>query len=506
LIIPFLVTLLGGLTYTLIIPKIYEAETLILVQRQKVPEDFVRAIVSSDLEDRLRTITQQVTSRTNLEGIIKEYGLYDDAEKDLLLEDKVILFRENIRIDISDKSRKRGGETAAFTISFRGQDPDKVTRITNALASNFITENLKIRETQAIGTSAFLTDELESVKRRLAEKEGQLKQYREKYMGGLPEQLETNLSILERLQAQLDQYNQNLRDAENRRIITQKEVSSAQKEAKDATAPTAISSGSEPRDLLSLKSELAALQAKYTEKHPDVIRLKSMIANFESSDSLIDASERDTAEKPAVNSKEAQMLLRQLTDIELEIKGTRAEIAKLQSQIKWYQQKVEETPKREQELLTLNRDYNNLRALYDSLLNRKLEAEISVSMEKKQKGEQFRVIDPAKAPKRPVEPDVHRIVLLTLLLALSLGCGLAYSVEMMDTSYKVPDDLEKDLQVPVLVSMPIRYTDNELKKRKRRAILAYASAAASFVITACLIVVTVKGLDTTLAFVKGLLK
>ena len=278
IIIPFLLVLLAGLTYGLRAPKVYEAQTIILVQPQRVPEDFVRTIVTATVEDRLRTITQQVTSRTNLERIIKEFNLFASPKHNMLLDDKVIRLRSMIDINVSH--RGRGRETNAFTITLRGKDPRKITNVTNALASNFIAENLKMRESQAMGTSSFISDELESVRKRLMEKEEELKQYREHYMGGLPEQLETNLSILERLQEQLDQLHSNLRDAENRRVALQAQIAEQERADSQLMVPPASQEGRQ-RDIPSLRNELASLEARYTENHPDVVRLKEMIAKLE---------------------------------------------------------------------------------------------------------------------------------------------------------------------------------------------------------------------------------
>jgi len=497
IIIPFLVTLLGGLAYTLITPKIYEAETLILVQPQKVPQDFVRAIVSSNIEDRLRTITQQVTSRTNLEKIIQEYQLYNSPSgSNLFLEQKVEGLKKRIKINVARGGR--GG--SAFSISFRGKDPTKVMQVTNALASNFISENLKIRESQALGTSGFLADELESVERRLMDKEELLKKYRERHMGGLPEQLDTNLRILERLQGQFEQLSTNLRDAENRKLLIQKEITAAEKRRSSAGL-SLPPQGQEARDLASLKSELAALEAKYTQRHPDVIRLKKRIAELESGEPSIGS---DSAGKKPITHRVDQTLIHQFRNIELEINNLRAEIKKLKSQRKWYQTKVEETPKREQELLSLKRDYSNLMQLYNSLLNRKLEAEIALSMEQKQKGEQFRIVDPAKIPNLPVEPNVKKIILLTVVLGLGLGGGLAFLLETMDTSYRTPEEAEKELQLPVLVSMPIRYTERELTGIKRKKALAFVSVGIGFILAALGIVFAFKGVDTTVNLIKGI--
>jgi uncharacterized protein involved in exopolysaccharide biosynthesis len=268
IMIPFLIVILAGLSYGLIVPKIYEAETLILVQSQKVPEEYVRSIVHGEVEDRLKTITQQVMSRTNLEKIIKEHKLRSEFKNTDTLEEVVLSFRKRIRIDVSRGGReRRGQEVNAFTIAFQGKEPVKVMQVTNALASNFMSENLKMRESQAIGTSVFLADELESLEKRLMNKEEHLKQYQEKHMGGLPEQLETNLSILERLEEQMNQIHSNLRDAENRKIVIQQQTEEAKK-----TSHRPSSEDEEVESLQSLKNHLASLEAKYTERHPDVIR------------------------------------------------------------------------------------------------------------------------------------------------------------------------------------------------------------------------------------------
>jgi hypothetical protein len=194
-----------------------------------------------------------------------------------------------------------------------------------------------------------------------------------------------------------------------------------------------------------------------------------------------------------------------LRDIDLEVHNIRAEIKKVESQIKWYQDKVEETPKREQELFSLNRDYKNLMESYNSLLNRKLEAEISVSLERKQKGEQFKVIDPAIEPSRPVSPNTPKIIFLVIALGLGFGGGLAYLVEFMDTSYKTPEEVEKELQLPVLMSMPIRYTERELRIIKIKKALTFASVGIGFIVSAVCIVIAFKGVDNTVNFVKEIL-
>ena len=209
----------------------------------------------------------------------------------------------------------------------------------------------------------------------------------------------------------------------------------------------------------------------------------------------------DSAGGRPILSNAHQALLRQLRNIDTEIQSIKADIKKVSDQIKWYQTKVEQTPRREQELLSLNRDYGNVQELYNSILNRKLESEMAVSMERKQKGEQFKVVDSAKIPETPVKPDVRKIILLTLILGLGLGGGMAYLVEILDTSYKTPEDLEKELSIPVWVSMPISYTEREVKSINRKKILVAASVSVGFILSAVGIVFAVKGVATTFKFI-----
>ena len=501
IIIPFLLSILGGLTFALVVPRIYKAETLILVQPQKVPEDYVRTIDSAGVEARLRTITQQVTSRTNLEKIIRGHELFSKRGSKLLLEEQVERLRKRINIVVSHQTRRRDSTADAFTIEFFYDDAKKAMEVTNALASNFISENLRIREAQAQGTSNFLSDELENVKKRLMEKETELKEYRERYMGGLPEQLDTNLSILERLQDQMTQLHDNLSNAENRKIAIQTQIADQERSRALVTVPSA-SGLPVSVDITSLRNELTALQAKYTQNHPDVIRLSKRIERLEAESS---ESETSSAENGSSTSAGTHPIGSQLQEIEQQIERLRNEITKTQSKINWYESKVEETPKREQELLSLNRDYENLKELYDSLLERKLESEIAVSLEKKQQGEQFSVIDPANLPTRPVEPDILKIILITLVLGLGLGGGLAFLLEIMDTSYKSPEEVEKDLQLPVMVSLPFRYNERELKSMKMKRILVVVSVFAGFVLSAAGIVFGIKGVDVTVGFFRQIL-
>ena len=156
---------------------------------------------------------------------------------------------------------------------------------------------------------------------------------------------------------------------------------------------------------------------------------------------------------------------------------------------------VQDTPNREQELLSLNRDYQNIKESYDSLLSRKLESDISVNMEKKQKGEQFRILDAASLPQKPSEPDMKKLFILVVGAGLGLGGGVIFLLEYMDSSFRKPEEIDALLELPVLCTIPRLYQPRELKLQKLNTILSVVSVMVSLVLFAGFAVLTFKGVD-----------
>lgn len=477
IIIPFLVSMVVGLYLAITLPKVYRAQTLILVQPQRVPTEFIRSVVSSDIDERISTISQQIMSRTNLEKVIAQFKLFDDADsRKMFLEDQIDNLRKRITVEISS-DRKKG--TDAFSISFKGQNPDRVMRVTNTLASYFIDENLKVREAQAIGTSDFLQDELETMRQRLTDLEESLKTYRIQHMGALPEQLQTNLQVLSRLQEELNANQLRFRDARQQQIFIEKQI--AEEKSQASLIPNGITqnpgqaappeSGAVRMERLS--QQLKELQARYTDRHPDIIRLKKQMQELETQLVKTDISKsaettETTSPAPTQQSKSSttRSLERQLAVTLSEISKLEFEIPKIEEKIRAYQERVEQTPKIEQELLSLQRDYINIKASYDSLLTRKNEAEMAVNMEKKQKGEQFRIVDPARVPTKPIEPDMKKLFLLTVAAGLAVGGGLVFLLEFLNHSFKSSDQIETELGCKVLATIPTIETPKAMWRKR----------------------------------------
>jgi uncharacterized protein involved in exopolysaccharide biosynthesis len=303
----------------------------------------------------------------------------------------------------------------------------------------------------------------------------------------------------------LSQGENRLRDEKNRLAVLENEIE-ARKES--LSSGNAIQSeGGHAVTLLQLKNQLANLQASYTDRHPDIIRLKAKIADMEaklSSGELKMEGEVNTnlSQEQLLTSKLLGDQIRQQNQIKYEIKVLEEDIRKLKYQIKIYQQRIELTPKREEELIALNRDYNNIQASYSSLLNRKLEAEIAVSMEKKQKGEQFSILDWAYIPQEPISPNMKRLFMLAVMAGLGIGAGLIFLLDYFDTSLKNPDEFESDLGVTVLATVPKIYHKKDLRIKRLNGVLTVFSLLVAVCLFAGLAVLVLNGVEPTLEIVR----
>lgn len=496
---PILLSILAGSYLVITLPRTYEAQTLILVEPQRVPSEFVRSVITSDINARVNTISQQILSRTNLEKIMREYNVFTDQKYDHMYpEDKLSALRKRISVNVT---RARGG--AAFSISYKGNRPERVVKIANTLAAYFIDENLKVREAQALGTSDFLNNELEQMRDKLETVESAMQQFRQTYMGELPEQLQTNLSILGRIQEQMSSRERELRGL-RLRLADLKQEQSEQINNATISADTAVAGRDGVLSTTELYAQLKLLRSKYTEKHPDVIRIKKMLEERINQDNQSAPSQNGNQSSNYAGMAIKSELDRQIHELEKAIRAMVIENDELRNKINLYQHRIEDTPKREQELLALRRDYSNIQASYNSLLERKLEAEISVNMERKQKGEQFRILDTAKLPEKPISPNIKAVFVGSLVIGLGFGVGLSVLFELLNNSYQTANELETDLKLPVLTTIPTIKTQRQVSFARWNNIASVAFLCILFISFAGFAYFASIGADKTILAIKNL--
>jgi len=456
IVIPFVVIVLGASIYAVFAPREYKASTLVLVSPQRVPEAYVQATVTSKVEERLQNIAQEVMSRTRLEQIISEFRLYEKESQRLSREEVVEKMQKNIKVELPTKRDDKGH----FTISYISNDPNVATTVANRLASLFIEENLKLREQQAVGTTEFLSTELTATKAKLDELETALTQYKRRFMGQLPEQRDTNIRILEQLQNQYQRVGESLRAAQDRKLFIQKQLadmdmgigspaavsksSPLQKDMASSSASPEGGGGSYEAQKDALNRTLEDLRTKYTESHPDVISTKRKLADIEKKKDTYSLS-RDPRYRELKN---------QLAVTDMEIKRLGREESMIADKINGYRGRIEQIPFREQDMASLLREHTSMKESYERLLKKSQDAQQAENLEKRQKGEQFRVIDPARTPEKPFSPDIPKILLVSLLAGLGCGFGMAFIREQIDRSFYDAGDVEIALGLKVLAAIP----------------------------------------------------
>lgn len=462
---------LAGFSVIFLLPDYYKATTTILVDPQKVPEQYVRSTVSSDPAQRLNTIADQVLSSTRLEQIIDQLHLYPQLKGQRSREEIVDAMKKSIVVSVKQGSSE---ELSSFTIEYEGTRPREVAEVTNQLAGSFIDWNVENRRQQAEDTSQFLASQLQAAKQNLEEQERKVSAFKMQHLGEMPEQQAANLQALSQLQTQLQVNADALNRLEVERTLLARglDPTGAAPALRSGTVPVSERARLEG-ERLKLKQQLLDLEERYTAAHPAV---RDAAARLQKMEDRLKTLPRDppVAESPQDESATAVRL--QLLD--REAKRLTAEQARITSQISSYRSKVDAVPVREQQMADLNRNYSVSKEHYQSLLDKTFSAGMAADLERKQQAEHFTILDPARMPERPFKP--RRMLMLpgAFLAALAVSLGLARLKDSMDASFKVDRELKAMLphNVPLLTAIP-RIPDLADRRRAIRfAVLATLAA------------------------------
>lgn len=448
-IIPALLGTVIGIIVSLSLPSYYRSTTLILVEQQQVPEAYVRPTDTITIERRLTNINEQITSRTRLTSIINEFKLYQDAAKTSSMIAIVGRMKKDIEVKVGERNNN------AFSISYIGRDPHITMQVTNALASSIIEESLKTREQIAEGTSEFLENELEKAKQALEKQENAVRKFKEANMGKLPEQLEANLRTLDRLQLELQSVRQNA-------MIN---VGGALPSSLTGALPDI----SLEAELERRKADLANLLSIYTENYPDVITTRNRIKEIEAQ--LTNRGETGSLKKEGLSEQkpdtETLANTANLTATTYQTPTPRQREDELIKKIKEYEKRIEGIPANEQKWLDIRRDYDMSLKNYQTLLEKKLNARLAENLVKRQKGEKFKIIDPANLPEEPYKPDRLRIALMGIAIGAGIGAGFILLLEFLNPAFNKPEDFADILTQPVLATIPVFSVKIDKKLEKR---------------------------------------
>jgi succinoglycan biosynthesis transport protein ExoP len=499
----------------LFLPRVYVSKSTILIE-QKLSPEYIKTVSPGSVEERLQTIRQQILSREKLQEIINQFNLYPGM-RDLSEKENVI---KNMQEDIVLKTisgdeitgRSRGRlDTVAFTLSYEARDPVIAQKVASILTSAFLEKNLQSREQRATKTEAVLQQTAEQMKTQMDGYAKKLNDFMSAHAGELPETKSFNSEQISRLSTSLDQIDTNSRILQDRRVYLQGQLSAIDPGA----GKGADSASANPRiRLQGLRKEQANLRMKYSEKHPDVVRIKRQIqdletqlsasedynkksAKLEESNSKltslkaslgpnhpdvvklsdeVSALSRELAskksERPTVVSVDSDVdnpayanLKTQLATTEMEIKNLAEQKSETRRRIESYSRKNERATIIEPEYKKLSQDFENAQKKYTEIMNKLMEAKMAKGVEETQQIEQFTIIEQAHVPEKPEKPKLPVIFLVGFFLSFASGIFASVIRENFDHSVKSVDELQKLTRLPVLSVLPYILNEEEEERK-----------------------------------------
>ena len=449
-----LLVFFGATLYCVLASDLYQSTVKIRIIPPAVPEGMVRSTVNIGTKDRLAMIQQEILSRGRLSAVIQEMHLFKEHREGIFGGGPVDVMRKRITMAL-DRSN-------TFTLSVDHENPLVAKEVASRLGSYLIEQNTRTREAATQGTTQFLESQLEDTRKKLEAQEDKLKQYKVQYGGELPEQMQANLGRLARLQDQIKSNTEAITRLEDRKVFIESQIHNMGGQ----NLPSRVSGDADPaqpllNELAMRRKKLEEMYAKYTPLHPAVVSARIQVEQLEERIALLRRSGSSALPSGTGildaegESNEVRRLRGQVVAIDFEIASKKKEIAATNRTIDQIQSKVERFPQREQELISLTRDYGNLKGSYDDLLKKKLQANISENLEEKQQGEQFVVLEPAALPAKPIKPNRLMILGLALIASLVAGAGGAIASEVLDPKLRAAKDFKGFFDLPVLACLPV---------------------------------------------------
>jgi protein tyrosine kinase modulator len=495
IVLPLIVGAYAALIVSSRLHDMYQSEMLIQVVPQRVPDAYVRSAVTMRTEDRINALSQQVMSRTALERLMEQMDLYRDERARMPMQDVVELMRAGISVQVVNAPHPNGQEAEAFYVRFAYRDRDVATRVTDRLGGLFIDLNARDRGDLAEATSNFLQSQLAETRRALEEKERKLEQFRQRNAGRLPTQVGYNMQAIQTTQSAVQALVESLARDRDRKLMLERLYNDAQIDVvtpiqppsaaippQQQSDPAAPPAGLTTQQQLAVaRDALARLELRLKPEHPDIARAKRVIQELEMRASAEPAGVVPGSLGPSVLVASTP---EQVARIE-RVRQMRAEIESLDRQIGFkekdeqrqrvllaeYQRRIEEVPGVESEWTALTRDYDTQQAAYKDLLTKSEQSKVGVELERRQIGEQFRVLDSARPPIRPTGMAHLQVNAIGALAGLAVGLALAGLLEFRDTTFRTGDEVRDVLKLPVIAVVPYVTTGPDRRRVRRRRLL-----------------------------------
>ena len=458
-VIPVSVVVFGaiGVLLAMVLPKRYTSQTVVLVTRPTVGPKYVDPVSTEDLNHRLSTMQEQILSRSRLEPVIQKFGLYKDEVGKAHIEDLVERLRNTISVSALEAMRGTEDRTLpGFYINVSFNDPQLAQQICAEVTSMFLSQNALATTKQAEGTTSFLSQQLDQAKAALDEQDAKLAKLKKQYMGSLPEEAQSNLSVLMTMNSQLEATTQTLSRAQqdkvlNESILTQQLSTWHSMQTSSGASPDTLE-----QQLEILQEQLTSLESRYTEEHPDVIKTKNQIGELKRRMASTNSKPVETS-ATAANAPEPpqiQQLRAKLKQDELSIADLTKRQSQIQEQIRQQQGRIQASPMVEEQVKEVSRSSQSAQDFYNELLKKRENSAMATDLAHQQEGEQFRVLDPPSLPIKASFPKKAYFGGGGLGFGLVAALGILYVLIATDRSLYTERDVEISLKLPVLTTVP----------------------------------------------------
>lgn len=480
IVLPFVTVSVGAVLYSRSLPNIYRSETRLLILPQQVPRHFVTPTITTQIDQRLQAVSEQVRSRSRLEQLVLEYDLYPDLRQTGLMDDVIQRMNVDIQVGLERTAGKDPSSGTILKVAYESTDPAKAKAVVDRLSAMFNEANMRDREVLAQGTDQFLEAELEEARRRLEERDRAIEEYKRRHPWDQADMVENNRWALVNAQQHLQNHLNAVGSARDRLLFLEKTVADLEAMVPEVTAPpTPDAPATAAAQLEAARAQLRGLELRFTPDHPDIQRAQRVVKELEekaAAEALTAPVSPAGAPASGERSQRLANMRHEIDKLKRTVAGADAEELRLRGIIAEMNGRIQNLPVRQREMKELTRDYELIRERYNDLMKKKETSRIAMNLEDKQIGEQIRTLEPARQPQRPIRPDRQRINLLGALIGLGLGLGLSALLEYRDTSLRTDEDVVAALALPVLALVPVMQTPKRLRGRTLRALRGTASA------------------------------
>jgi polysaccharide chain length determinant protein (PEP-CTERM system associated) len=465
------------------LPNKYESYATVLVTPQTVDPTLVAAgVPDSDLNNRLYLMSAEILSRGRLSKIIDDLGLYASESQYMVREQIIDRMRESVgvqpvltELNQGVKRRNEVDEINQFRISFTHRNATTAMQVAQRLSNDFIEQHIGSRITLSQKSLEFIDDELARLAERIREVESRIAEVKNANPGRLPEDMTATQRRLERLMTDMAFAQRSLAEAISDEGFFRSQINNA---------PIGVGEMTPESRLKTLELQIAEYKARgFTDKHPDVVKTKLEIATLEQAIALGKTENAEGDDRILSYSQQSAEAERQRAT--LRKAAAQGEIERLQAAIDELQMQLAHTPAVAEVLDGLDREYRHLFDSYQDFSNRQLEAMVQAQLERRQLGEQFRVLESAFIAPEASSPNRLLIMILGTFFAVAVGVGVGVLRESVDTSLHSARQLQNAFAIPVLAAIPKILLEADLAALRRSRIRV--SLGAAFVICFALV-------------------